>query len=96
MGIEVYKLGVLATPGVSYLVRTENASAGVMISASHNPALDNGIKFFGGDGFNWMMRVKRKLKPFSMLQKYASTPSAEDLEPLWIIQKVFVNMKNSW
>lgn len=51
VGIEVYKLGVLATPGVSYLVRTEKASAGIMISASHNPALDNGIKFFGSDGF---------------------------------------------
>ncbi|WP_438477790.1 phosphoglucosamine mutase [Streptococcus pluranimalium] len=51
VGIEVYRLGVLATPGVSYLVRTENASAGVMISASHNPAQDNGIKFFANDGF---------------------------------------------
>lgn len=51
VGIEVYRLGVLATPGVSHLVRTENASAGVMISASHNPAQDNGIKFFANDGF---------------------------------------------
>ncbi|MBF0786493.1 MULTISPECIES: phosphoglucosamine mutase [unclassified Streptococcus] len=50
-GIHVYKLGVIATPGVAYLVRTEKASAGVMISASHNPAQDNGIKFFAGNGF---------------------------------------------
>ncbi|AEB81757.1 TPA: phosphoglucosamine mutase [Streptococcus suis] len=51
VGIHVYKLGVLATPGVAHLVKTEKASAGVMISASHNPAQDNGIKFFAGDGF---------------------------------------------
>ncbi|MDQ0221922.1 phosphoglucosamine mutase [Streptococcus moroccensis] len=50
-GIQVYTLGVIATPGVAHLVRTEKASAGVMISASHNPAQDNGIKFFGADGF---------------------------------------------
>ena len=51
VGIHVYKLGVLATPGVARLVKAEKASAGVMISASHNPAQDNGIKFFAGDGF---------------------------------------------
>lgn len=51
VGIHVYKLGVLATPAVAHLVKTEKASAGVMISASHNPAQDNGIKFFGADGF---------------------------------------------
>ena len=51
VGIEVMQLGVISTPAVAYLTRTHNAAAGVMISASHNPALDNGIKFFGSDGF---------------------------------------------
>lgn len=51
VGIEVMKLGVISTPAVAYLTRTQGATAGVMISASHNPAQDNGIKFFGSDGF---------------------------------------------
>ncbi|TFJ76262.1 phosphoglucosamine mutase [Carnobacterium maltaromaticum] len=51
VGIEVMQLGVISTPGVAYLTRVQGAAAGVMISASHNPAPDNGIKFFGSDGF---------------------------------------------
>ena len=80
VGIRVYKLGVLATPGVAYLVRTEKASAGVMISASHNPALDNGIKFFGGDGFK--LDDDRELEIEALLDAAEDTlprPSAQGL-----------------
>lgn len=51
VGIEVMRLGVISTPAVAYLTKTQGAAAGVMISASHNPAHDNGIKFFGSNGF---------------------------------------------
>ncbi|MDO4902714.1 MAG: phosphoglucosamine mutase [Limosilactobacillus sp.] len=51
VGIEVLRLGVVTTPGVAYLVRAQEADAGVMITASHNPIKYNGIKYFGGDGF---------------------------------------------
>ena len=80
VGIRVYKLGVIATPGVAYLVRTEKASAGVMISASHNPALDNGIKFFGGDGFK--LDDDRELEIEALLDATEDTlprPSAQGL-----------------
>lgn len=51
IGAEVMRLGVISTPGVAYLTKATKAEAGVMISASHNPVEDNGIKFFGPDGF---------------------------------------------
>lgn len=51
IGAEVMRLGVITTPGVAYLTKAMSAEAGVMISASHNPVEDNGIKFFGSDGF---------------------------------------------
>ena len=51
VGIEVLRLGVVTTPGVAYLVRAQEADAGVMITASHNPIQYNGIKYFGNDGF---------------------------------------------
>ena len=49
-GVDIALLGPLPTPGIAYLTRTLNACAGVVISASHNPYDDNGIKFFSRDG----------------------------------------------
>jgi len=51
IGADVIRVGVVSTPAVAFLTKELGADAGVMISASHNPVQDNGIKFFAGDGF---------------------------------------------
>lgn len=62
VGIEVLKLGVITTPSVAYLVRTQGAAAGVMITASHNPVEYNGIKFFlVVMATNYLTKWKKKL-----------------------------------
>jgi phosphoglucosamine mutase len=50
MGVDVYLIGPMPTPGIAFLTRSLRADAGVMLSASHNPYQDNGIKFFSSDG----------------------------------------------
>ena len=50
-GVAVHSAGVITTPGIAYLARSRNFDAGVVISASHNPWTDNGIKVFSGNGF---------------------------------------------
>lgn len=62
IGAEVLRLGVIPTPGVSYLTQQLNATAGIMISASHNPAEDNGIKFFGPDGYKLSDEQEREIE----------------------------------
>jgi phosphoglucosamine mutase len=52
-GIDVHSAGILTTPGVAYLARSRGYSAGIVISASHNPWMDNGIKVFSGDGYKF-------------------------------------------
>ena len=51
LGVDVYLTGVIPTPAVAFLSSLMHADAGIVISASHNPMRDNGIKFFGGDGY---------------------------------------------
>jgi phosphoglucosamine mutase len=62
MGIDVLLVGPVPTPGIAFLTRSLRADAGVVISASHNPYEDNGIKFFGRDGFKLPDDVEKKME----------------------------------
>ncbi|NCX33721.1 MAG: phosphoglucosamine mutase, partial [Actinobacteria bacterium] len=82
-GIDVYRVGILPTPAISFLVKDRGADLGVMISASHNPASDNGIKFFDRTGSKLADQIEAKIE--SVLGKtLVSTNGAgrviEDLE----------------
>lgn len=71
-GVEVWDAGVIPTPALAHITRSVGASAGVMISASHNPAADNGIKFFCGDGFKLPDEVEEAIE--SAMQEPGSLP----------------------
>jgi phosphoglucosamine mutase len=62
VGAKVYNAGVLPTPGVAYLVRKYNFDAGVVISASHNPMQDNGIKFFSSKGYKLPDKIEDEIE----------------------------------
>jgi phosphoglucosamine mutase len=62
VGVHVQRLGVIPTPGVAYLVRRLGVDGGVMISASHNPVPDNGIKFFSESGFKLPDEVEDQIE----------------------------------
>ena len=61
-GIDVVLTGPMPTPAIAYLTRTFNGQAGIVISASHNPFYDNGIKFFAGDGTKLSDDVELKIE----------------------------------
>jgi len=61
-GIDVYRVGILPTPAISFLVKDRGADLGVMISASHNPASDNGIKFFDRTGSKLADHIEAKIE----------------------------------
>ncbi|MFZ0199296.1 MAG: phosphoglucosamine mutase [Candidatus Sulfotelmatobacter sp.] len=76
VGVGVHSAGVITTPGVAYLARSRGFAAGVVISASHNPWTDNGIKVFSGDGFKLTdareLAIEKEI--FTLLQR----PGAAD------------------
>ena len=63
-GATVYLLGVCPTPSVSYLIRKENFDCGIMVSASHNPYYDNGIKLFNGEGKKMEPQVEALIEEY--------------------------------
>lgn len=62
MGVDVLFIGPLPTPGVAYVTRSLRADAGIVITASHNPYADNGIKFFRADGFKLDDDIERQIE----------------------------------
>ena len=75
VGVDVHSAGVITTPGVAYLARSRALAAGVVISASHNPWTDNGIKVFSGDGFKLTdareLAIEKEI--FALLQNVSAT-----------------------
>ena len=65
-GVNVLKVGVMPTPGIAYLTRELHAAAGVVISASHNPVEDNGIKFFGASGYKLSDEIEAEIEALVM------------------------------
>ena len=61
-GMHVYTLGPLPTNGLAMLTKTMKANMGIMITASHNPFYDNGLKLFGPDGMKLSDKIEKKLK----------------------------------
>ena len=79
-GVDVLRLGVIPTPGVAYLTGALNASFGVVISASHNPAADNGIKFFGPGGVKLPDATEDAIEARTV-EAQAQTQAAAQVQP---------------
>jgi len=84
-GVEVQSAAVVTTPAVAFLARTHGFQAGVVISASHNPWQDNGIKLFGGDGFKLPDAVELAME--EEILHHAANSSAPDPSTLPVIEE---------
>ena len=80
VGCDVITVGVIPTPGVAYLTRKYGAECGVVISASHNPMEDNGIKFFNKDGFKLDDQIELKIEEYiDNMEKIAYNPIGNEV-----------------
>src|SRR5512144_1393677 len=80
MGVDVLFIGPLPTPGVAYVTRSLRADAGIVITASHNPYTDNGIKFFAADGYKLDDEIERRIEAMVFSGEIANVcPSATEV-----------------
>ena len=80
MGVDVLLVGPLPTPGIAFITSSMRADAGVVISASHNPYQDNGIKFFARDGFKLPDELELKIEDLIFSERINSLrPTAEEV-----------------
>lgn len=79
IGVEVMRLGIISTPGVAYLTKANHAEMGIMISASHNPVEDNGIKIFGSDGFKLLDEQEEKIEQLIDGEDHLPRPIGADI-----------------
>src|SRR6185369_7655923 len=80
MGVDVLFIGPLPTPGVAYVTRSLRADAGIVITASHNPYADNGIKFFRPDGYKLDDKIEHEVEHLVFSGEIENIrPTAEDI-----------------
>jgi phosphoglucosamine mutase len=79
MGVDVLLVGPMPTPAIAFLTRSMRADAGVVISASHNPYQDNGIKFFSGDGFKLPDEVEARIEQLIVSDEISHLRPTADL-----------------
>jgi len=80
MGVDVLLVGPLPTPGIAYVTRSLRADAGIVISASHNPYQDNGIKFFSRDGFKLSDETEHEIEELTFTRSIDGIrPTADEI-----------------
>ena len=101
MGADAYLLGPLPTPGIAKMTQSQRADAGIVISASHNPFQDNGIKIFAGNGFKLPDEKEDEIEDLIINQRFkGQLPAPEDLGKAYRIEdaegRYIVFLKNTF
>jgi phosphoglucosamine mutase len=96
-GAEVTSAGIVPTPAIAYLTRSDSYDAGVVISASHNPYEDNGIKIFSGTGEKFTERVERQVEEIVADQSWnVPTGSAREVAGASLVELYLNHLSAVW